>query len=105
LPAAIAVLDAEGGVDTDAETTEAIVEEEADNEVAVGIGSPKRAAMVCRGMLLPSAQHRFEVPQHQVNESTAPVQGVTWMSLLPCEELFSSLASVAYTDARRLYLG
>jgi len=62
------------------------VEEEANEDVTVGMGSPNRAAMVYRGSVLPSVQHRLESPQHQVNESEAPVQGVTLTSLLLCKE-------------------
>jgi len=68
------------------EDTEDRIEEETDEDVAVGIGPPNRAAIVCRGIVLPSAQHRFVSPQHQVNESVEPVQGVTLTSLLLCRE-------------------
>ena len=60
LPVAIAVLVAEC-VDTENEIMEDIVEGtiegEVDDEVAVGTGSPKRAAIVYRGIVLPLAQH------------------------------------------------
>jgi hypothetical protein len=55
LPVAIAVLVA-GSVDIEDEIMDDMVEDTID-EVAVGIGSPKRAAIVYRGIVLLSAQH------------------------------------------------
>ena len=79
-PVAIGVLDGED--DTVEDATEDAVEEETNEDVTVGIGSPNRAAIVYRVIKLPSAQHSFVPPQHQVKESTAPVQGVTGTSVL-----------------------
>jgi len=54
-PVAIGVLD--GEEDTTEDATEDAVEEETNEDVTVGIGSPNRAAMVYRGVVLPSVQH------------------------------------------------
>jgi hypothetical protein len=82
-----------------AECVDDAIEGEVDDEIAVGTGSPNRAAIVYRGIVLSSAQHRFKGPQHQVAESGEPVQGVTCTSLSLCEGSYSKSALLAYTDA------
>jgi len=54
-PVAIGVLD--GDDDTVDDAIEDAVEEEPNEDVRVGMGSPNCAAMVYRGVVLPSVQH------------------------------------------------